>query len=644
MTILEYLLSDSLVQVIGQTMLHSLWQGVLVAGILVLCWPFLRESTAANRYAIFSVALLTLFGIVVSTFAYLYGAAMAGTAGNGILLEPNLSYLVEEQTGLSNGQPASSGVFLPWLVMIWIVGISIMSVRLILEWVYLERLRIHSVPLDDQWQLELDKLADQLGLQEGIRLVQSKWVSSPVTIGMFRPLVLMPIGLVNGLNTEQVACILAHELAHIRRHDFLVNILQSVVETLLFFNPMVWWLSRHIREERELCCDDIAVGLTGDKRQLAYTLAKLEEWRMEVPSLALGFNSAPNKAIARIRRLIGQEGPTKVITKGWTSIALLTTMITLVAFRPVDSSGMEELRSTISATIADPVEVPQERQLELELLAKMAKEAAEEAELAKVQADLNRTLTEYYQQGFGQAVGQIDTVPPAVQKELELQERALHAELQALERAFENSPERKEMEALAKEYEVLHQKMEAEWKEKHAGLEKKLRQVEKIHMEELREKEKLLHASPEMKQLEELHRAFEKQALALQEELEQKGDLKQNEKLQREMELKMMDLHQVYQAKEEQLRGKVQAQMEEIQEIHRRFQTSEAMQEMQQMQEKQQQEFQKLNNEIGEKTHQRMQELQSKLQSEYHVQLEELVKKLEEVRHKLERSRKYREE
>lgn len=641
MTILEYLLSDSLVQVIGQTMLHSLWQGILVAGLLVLGWPFLRESTAANRYAIFTTALLVLFGMIVSTFAYLYGVTAGSAVEIGSIVGTDLSYLTGVEMGQINGQPTSGGLFFPLLVMVWIVGISVMSIRLILEWVYLERLRIHALPLDESWQLELDKLANKLGLQEGIRLVQSKWVDNPVTIGMFRPMVLMPIGLVNGLSTEQVACILAHELAHIRRHDFLVNILQSIVETLLFFNPMVWWLSRHIREERELCCDDIAVGLTGDKRQLAYTLAKLEEWRMEVPSLALGFNSSPNKAIARIRRLIGQEGHAKVMTKGWTSIALLTALITLVAFRPSDH--FEGMEGSLSSLAVDPVIAFHEdqRQDQEWRLSEMAEEAAREAEQARWQAELIRLQQEEYKL---QKFGQRDTVPPATQKELELREKALIEEMRALEQALRNSPEQKEMEALAREYDIVHQKMEAEWKEKYVGVEKKLREVEKVYLDELREKEQLLHASAEMKQLEDLHREYEMKMHALREEVEKKGDLKQDEKLQRELQLRMMDLREAYQEKEELLREKVQEQMEEIQKIHQQFQETEVMQEMQTIQEQQQREFQQMNNQLSEKTHQRLEELQSNIQQKYHYRMEELARQLEKVHYQLEKSRRYREE
>ena len=644
MTILEYLLSDSLIQVIGQTMLHSLWQGILIAGILVICWPFLKESTAANRYALFSLALLSLFGVVMATFAYLYGKAAGSALDMSGVSELGLLPLAGGQAFYEGSQAAGSGTFFSVLVLVWVVGISVMSIKLILEWVYLERLKIHSIPLDNSWQMQLDEIADQLGLQQGIQLLQSKWVSSPVTIGMFRPIVLMPIGLVNGLNTEQVACILAHELAHIRRHDFLVNILQSVVETILFFNPMVWWLSRHIRAERELCCDDIAVGVTGDKRQLAYTLAKLEEWRMEVPSLALGFNSNPNKAIGRIRRLIGQEGHTKVITKGWTSVVLLTALITLFAFRPVDNVTVTE--EGVFSHGEDPMITFHEelRQAqELELSARAAEGLLEE-QLADAESALLELQLERERRALLETVTKMDTIPPKDKEALKLKEQALLREMEELEVAMKNSPEHKEIEKLMKEYDVMHQKMEEQWHTKQLHIEKQALELEKEYISQLREKEKLLHASPEMKELEELHRAYEKKAKALEEEMRKKGDLKKDEALQKEFEMQMHDLHNAFQVKEQEVQRKVQSQMEELQKIHRQFQEEDVMKELKQIQEQQQKEFQKINNEMGQKADLRMAELQAKLQLNYQIKMEKLARELQLIQIELEKQRRYREE
>ncbi|MBX2875867.1 MAG: M48 family metalloprotease [Saprospiraceae bacterium] len=640
MTILEYLLSDTLIQVIGQTMLHSLWQGILVAGILVACWPFLRKSTAANRYATFSVALLFLFGLVMSTFAYLYGAA-TGSGSMSILTDTAFFAATEGQRGVIVGQDASSGIFFPLLVTIWVAGISIMSIKLILEWVYLERLKIHSTPLDSTWQTKLDQLAEQLGLPKGIQLLQSKWVNSPVTIGMFRPIVLMPIGLVNGLHADQVACILAHELAHIRRHDFLVNILQSIVETLLFFNPMVWWLSRLIREERELCCDDIAAGVTGDKKQLAYTLAKLEEWRMEVPSLALGFNSKPNKAIERIRRLIGQEGHTKVVTKGWTSMVMLMALVTLLAFRPTDALESTEVVAEMDPVLSYHEEI---RAVQEAALAQRAAASIVEEQLGQAEGALLELKLQEEREALLEAVVKADTIPPKTIKELEVKEKKLIEQLRSLKMALENSPERKEMEQLRTEYEVLHHKMEVQWHEKQAHLEKKYQEVESKYMEELREKERSLQKSPEMRQLEQLHREYEKKMIAMELKMKEKGNFEEDEKLQKEFQMQMIDLQNAFQERQQKLQQKVQTEMEEIQKIHQQFQGEEVMQEMQKIREAQQIEFQKLNNELGQKAHLRLAELQAKLQLEYQIKLQKLSLELEQVQRQLELQKHYREE
>ncbi len=147
------------------------------------------------------------------------------------------------------------------------------------------------------------RLAKRLHIARPIRLLESSMVDVPTVIGWLRPVVLMPASALAGMAPQQLEAILAHELAHIRRHDYLVNLLQTLVETLLFYHPAVWWLSRRIRVERENCCDDLAVSLCGDPYAYARALADLEELRADSSRLVLA--ATGGSLLHRVRRLIG---------------------------------------------------------------------------------------------------------------------------------------------------------------------------------------------------------------------------------------------------------------------------------------------------------------------------------------------------
>src|SRR6202007_2795286 len=130
------------------------------------------------------------------------------------------------------------------------------------------------------WQSSCRRLAHRLGLIAAAHVVEADLADAPAGGGWLRPVILRPVAAIAALSPAQVDAILAHELAHIRRHDYAVNILQTIAETLLFYHPAVWWLSNRIRAEREHCCDDIAVALCGDPVEYAEALAELESHRM----------------------------------------------------------------------------------------------------------------------------------------------------------------------------------------------------------------------------------------------------------------------------------------------------------------------------------------------------------------------------
>ena len=184
------------------------------------------------------------------------------------------------------------------------VGVFVLSIRLAIGWRDVHRLRRRaSLTADASWQAALSRLCDRLHIRSTVRLLESSLVDVPTMIGWLRPVILWPPALLAGLSVEQFEALLAHELAHVRRHDYLVNLLQTAIETLLFYHPAVWWLSRRIRHERECCCDDLAVAACGNRLSYARALAALEEHRSPARQLALAADGG--RLLTRIRRILG---------------------------------------------------------------------------------------------------------------------------------------------------------------------------------------------------------------------------------------------------------------------------------------------------------------------------------------------------
>ena len=195
---------------------------------------------------------------------------------------------------------------MPWLVMAWLAGAMIFWTRLTAGSIVAARMLSMLVrPAPAEWQRKLDELKTRIRVSQPVRLLTSALVQVPTVVGWLRPVILVPIGALAGLPPEHIEALLAHELAHIRRHDYLVNILQSAAEALLFYHPAVWWISNQIRYERELCCDDIAVAISGDALNYARALADLESYRPQHLSPALAANGG--SLADRIARLLGQS-------------------------------------------------------------------------------------------------------------------------------------------------------------------------------------------------------------------------------------------------------------------------------------------------------------------------------------------------
>ena len=284
-------------------LLHAVWEGAAIALMLAVALCFLRESRLRYFAACMALAA-TLAGFVI-TFVHLMPAdyVVAGPV-------PSLHAIPLGAGSLQFARSATRGIILPsWIAPLWLAGVIVFQMRALGGWLAVWRLRLTGVcAAAESWQTRLRELASSLGIKKPIALLQSSLAEVPVVIGHLRPVILMPLGLLTGLPGTQIETILLHELAHIRRHDYLVNLLQTFAEGLLFYHPAVWWMSRVIRTERENCCDDVVVASHGDAHEYAVALAALAENRWATREVAMA--ATGGSLVKRIRRLLKQpEGP-----------------------------------------------------------------------------------------------------------------------------------------------------------------------------------------------------------------------------------------------------------------------------------------------------------------------------------------------
>ena len=315
---LETLLIHPAVQSLGWALLHFVWQGAVVAALLFPAYAMTRRSQARLRYAIGCVVMLLMPAVFVATIfrGELSLARLSPVQGSGVVVLSNADAAsVEGAVPTSGGTVPlhsdgsswySTAVLPGWVVCLWLVGVAMLSMYTAGGWVRVRRLTQRGIePAESAWILKLQSLMRRLHVLRPVRLYTSAIAQVPAVIGWVRPCILLPVSAIIGLDEVQLQAVLAHELAHIRRYDHLVNLLQSAVETLLFYHPAVWWISRKIREEREHCCDDLAVEACGDVMVYACALAKLEELRGSICGPVLA--ATGGDLLARIRRLVGED-------------------------------------------------------------------------------------------------------------------------------------------------------------------------------------------------------------------------------------------------------------------------------------------------------------------------------------------------
>jgi HEAT repeat protein/beta-lactamase regulating signal transducer with metallopeptidase domain len=319
-------------QALGWALVHFLWQGAALAILLGIALAVTRPTAARARYTLSLLTLGAMLVLPIATGLRLYDSARPGPAASDASVvapapaaklaavpdSPAPPAISTGRSTIDQPVPQSSSVAttarlaalrellnpaLPWLVALWVVGVVALSIRLAHGWLMARRLRTDGTRATSaSLQQVLARLAARMRVSRPVQLLESLLVEVPAVIGWLRPVILVPASALTGLTPQQLEVLLAHELAHVRRYDYLVNVVQCVIETLLFYHPAVWWVSRRVRDEREHCCDDLVVQLCGDRHLYASALVDMERLRPRAPRLALA--ATGGSLLNRVKRLI----------------------------------------------------------------------------------------------------------------------------------------------------------------------------------------------------------------------------------------------------------------------------------------------------------------------------------------------------
>ena len=366
MSTVRHALESPVFEALGWALVHFVWQGAVLAGLMAVLLVLLRSASSQIKYLV-QCSVLSLMAACPLVTWWVGASSHAGTVtaivvdAAGPVMQTSMHVLtgsngaqdkaeVLDSRGRANDTsaaplarslnstaPAEAAMpwtdrvqrevrpVLPWMVALWLLGVVLLSLRLLVSWRIVQRLKRFAVtPAAPALQLRLKDIALRMRVSRPVKLMESALIEVPTVIGWLRPVILIPGSILTNLTPLQLEAVLAHELAHIHRHDYLVNLIQTAIETLLFYHPAAWWLSTMIRNEREHCCDDLAVSLCDDRVTYVVALAAMEELRN---SPALTVAATGGSLLDRVRRIaaIGMDHRTSRLIDRW-PVALLSLM------------------------------------------------------------------------------------------------------------------------------------------------------------------------------------------------------------------------------------------------------------------------------------------------------------------------------
>ena len=394
------MIENNLLQAISWTLIHSIWQGFVLALFAGIVLQLTKKLTSALRYLLLAFLFVAFIIGNAVTFLHLFQQK------NTNFLVPTIPIPGGEIDSLaSNTLPEILTNTIQFLnanaftiTAIWFLVFIYQLLMMLVGFNQIHRIRNYQTQLpSDFWIKRFSELCEKVNIKSSITLLESALVKVPSVTGFFKPMILVPIGLLANLSTEQTEAILLHELAHIRRKDFMINIIQRIAEITFFFNPGLIWVSSLLHAERENCCDDIAVAATNKKVAFVHALVSFHEYSLQTNTLAIGFGGTKNSLLQRAKRLVYNDHKSlNFLEKSLMSVGLLITAFFIFAFS--DSNQLDKIfdegRFFISTNSEDQNAIKADRKARLAdheatIADQNAKKADQEAVKADIQAKAN---------------------------------------------------------------------------------------------------------------------------------------------------------------------------------------------------------------------------------------------------------------
>jgi len=338
---------NNILNSIGWTILNSIWQGFFILMLLMISMLFIKTKHSKIRSILAFASLIFLFAASIRTFVDLNTegkrenikisqTVSAETYGLAVLHEPSpdLSEKSENKSTFWNTllldlmKLGNKNIHL--IVLVWLLGVSLMSLRLFGGFLYIQKLKTrHIFKVDQKWLNMVDDLIEKMQIKRTVKLLESAIVKAPMVLGYFKPVILMPLGTLAEMPVKQIEMILAHEIAHIKQSDYLLNLIQSFLEVIYFFNPAVWIISKIIRTEREFVCDDLALSVNNNSTLLAKALLAIQIKETKRPLVALSALGTKNSLLGRIKRMKEEKNISVYPKKLAFSVILVGALLTI---------------------------------------------------------------------------------------------------------------------------------------------------------------------------------------------------------------------------------------------------------------------------------------------------------------------------
>lgn len=358
------------------TLIHFCWQAAAIAGVYRLISIAVARRTSEARYVLGLSSILAMLAAAVFTFAWEMRSPTSASFAAASSSVSNAAATGDFPRILAPGDIAASQIaadrlqwfsslptLMGWIDAFWVIGVLVLAARGLGGWWLIQRLRTTATShVPEAVDAAFKRMCAALSLEKAVLLRVSGAIAGPVTVGAFRAVVLLPLSAVTLLGQDEIEVVLAHELAHVRRADFFWNLVQTLVETLFFFHPAVWWISGRVRHERELCCDDLALKICPNPVVYASALFHLEEHRSRQMRLAMALDGHQSSQTLRMRiaRILGESMPSNSSRslRPFSAAAVLAAVVVLLLPAPQVIAGLTPSPTPSPSVSATPSPTP----------------------------------------------------------------------------------------------------------------------------------------------------------------------------------------------------------------------------------------------------------------------------------------------